>query len=62
MPSEYKYVHKDSLANYVENFRNGNKINYKDLVEDIQAFDYQADRSAASGHSMKSGLTDAVAH
>jgi hypothetical protein len=38
-------------------------VNYKDLIEDIQNFDYMVDQSQpASAATMKSGLTDAIAY
>lgn len=50
---------------YVSRFRveNSNKINYKDLIEDVQNFDYMIEQSQPrSAATQKSGLTDAIAH
>jgi hypothetical protein len=52
------------LHEYVQKFmEDGSKVvNYYDLIEDIQNYDFMADQSQPpTAHSVKSGLTDVVA-
>lgn len=63
MPSNFKLNCQERLNNYVNKFSKDEKqIDYKALVEDVQAYDYTVDASQVrSAASQKSGFTDAIA-
>jgi len=61
VPGHFKLNQRQDLLDYIKKFgfEGNNKIDYKDLVEDIQRIDEGS--IPASAGSMKSGLTDAAA-
>jgi len=62
MPESLKYGDKSKLVEYVDRFQEGDKINYRNLMEDVQMYDYMADTSQVkSAGTVRSGLTDAIA-
>lgn len=61
IPGAVKLKSQDKLVEYVNKFSTGEKnlIDYKSLVEDVQAFDYLAGASQGrSAATQKSGFTE----
>lgn len=65
VPEQLKLNNKDKLYEYIDRFTNegdAKKVNYREMLEDVQTYDIYADASIKSAATMRSGLTDAVGY
>lgn len=62
-PEQFRDIHRQDLIEYVGKFsQENNKIEYKNMVEDIMNFEFTEPSQPRSQATVKSGLTDAIAH